>query len=86
MSKVGQRDFAVCAYCSETATVRWACKACRASIVMLQTRSGKWMPVDKETYNHGDVTFDAKQHRSHFATCPKADKFRRKETPTSAQG
>jgi hypothetical protein len=44
------------------------CKACGAALDWWKTPSGKKMPTDSS-----DVEF-----KSHFATCPHADQFRRK--------
>jgi hypothetical protein len=52
------------------------CKSCNAEIVWLKSGTGRNVPVDAETY-HGEDGFDHKLHRSHFATCPDADKFRK---------
>lgn len=68
------------------------CKGCGAEIVWLKTRSGKNIPVDvpemkivngiiQNEIKHEAVTtaveFDPSYMTSHFATCPKADRFRR---------
>lgn len=60
------------------------CKSCNKEIFYLKTRAGKIMPVDAETVpknNSGEISttiFDPKTMTSHFATCPQADKHRRK--------
>jgi len=53
------------------------CRACRAAIVYLKTKTGKSMPVNAETVMAVDTVFDHTRHTSHFATCPKADEFRK---------
>lgn len=58
-------------------TVR--CRACDQYIVFLPTASGKQMPVDAESVTEGDELFDSQVHISHFATCPEADRFRRRK-------
>ena len=54
------------------------CRSCGAAIIFLPTKAGKKMPIDFETVEAGDVAFDPKKHRSHFATCPDAAKYRKK--------
>ena len=64
------------------------CKACGKEIIFLRTAKGRNMPTDWESLPSADQRnasegippmFDAKRgHISHFATCPKAEKFRRK--------
>lgn len=49
------------------------CTSCKASIVWLRTTARNSMPVDAESVSPGDTEFDSKKHRSHFATCPRAD-------------
>lgn len=55
------------------------CRSCEAPIVWVQTQNGKNMPVDAHTYDNGDgLIFNSEKHTSHFATCPNADKHRKK--------
>ena len=54
------------------------CRSCGKPIIWMDTASGKNMPIDADTYTPGDAVFDAKKHRSHFATCPKADMHRKR--------
>ena len=54
------------------------CRACDAPIVFLRTKKRKLIPVDAETVDHDDYQFDPKKHTAHFATCPEADKFRKR--------
>lgn len=54
------------------------CTSCRAPIVWLRTTMKKSMPVDAATFTQGETEFDSKKHRSHFATCPRADWHRSK--------
>lgn len=54
------------------------CRSCRARIVFLKTVAGKAMPVDADTVETDEKTFDHERHVSHFATCPEANKFRRR--------
>ena len=71
------------------------CKGCNARIEWHKTAEGKNIPIDPDPHPDGNVTFDAKlrvvvaepgskpkMYRSHFATCPKADKFRRRQPVT----
>lgn len=53
------------------------CKACGAPIIFLPTKLGKQNPVNAESVQPGDTTFDHTRHRSHFIDCPKAKEFRR---------
>lgn len=55
------------------------CK-CGKTIVWFFTKNGKKIPVDEETTIPTDRAdqLDLKHHRSHFATCPNADKYRRR--------
>lgn len=53
------------------------CRSCKARIVWLRTQDGKNMPVDAETVEEGDTSWDNTKHTSHFATCPNADKHRK---------
>lgn len=54
------------------------CKTCRARIIFLRTGAGKKIPVDADTVEPEDKTFDHERHVSHFATCSEADHFRRR--------
>ena len=54
------------------------CRSCDQYIVWLKTEAGANMPVDADSVEEGDKTFDAKSHVSHFSTCPDADKFRKR--------
>lgn len=60
------------------------CEACGAPLVWYRTKQGKQMPCNADAKPHAQQGFlgppeygliDAKY--SHFATCPKADQFRR---------
>lgn len=60
------------------------CRSCGAEIVWMKTKLGKMMPVDVPA-SDGAVapdevlnaeTFDHKTMKSHFATCPNANKHR----------
>lgn len=55
------------------------CRGCGAQIVWFRTRNGKRMPVDEETTQPTDAEhqLDLSRHRSHWATCPDAEKFRK---------
>lgn len=54
------------------------CNSCRAKIIWFKTAAGKNMPVDEHTVGPDDQEYDPPRHVSHFATCPNADKHRRK--------
>ena len=55
------------------------CKGCKTPIVMVKLASEKWHPCDRELFKivdgQGVIQYGL---RSHFATCPKAENFRRK--------
>lgn len=53
------------------------CRSCNALMIFLKTSSGKRMPVDAETVEAGDHTYDHRKHKSHYATCPDAAKYRK---------
>jgi hypothetical protein len=53
------------------------CSSCRARIIWLKTAGGKNMPVDADTVEPEDETFNGEKHVSHFATCPNANQHRR---------
>lgn len=60
------------------------CRSCDAPIVWARTLAGKAIPVDWETTTTSEqdareVRFDPARHRSHFATCPHAGAWRRKD-------
>ncbi len=58
------------------------CKGCRAEILWIETATGKLMPIDvkpKKVFRRNErghwVLIEG--YESHFATCPKADQFRK---------
>ena len=56
------------------------CKSCKAEIYFLNTKNNKLIPVNAETVQEGETTFDkTKGHIAHWASCPDALKFRRKK-------
>jgi hypothetical protein len=56
------------------------CRSCGKPIVWLRTKNNKLMPVDAETCRPSDAEhqLDLTRHRSHFATCRDALKWRGK--------
>ena len=58
------------------------CKACKAEIKFISTPSGRLTPIDtkmKMIWCYIDNKWQTcNGYESHFATCPEADKFRRK--------
>jgi DNA-directed RNA polymerase subunit RPC12/RpoP len=56
------------------------CRACGYKIVFVPTKTGKLIPVNADTYDNSRL-FDIKKHISHFATCPKANNFRKDKRP-----
>lgn len=53
------------------------CKSCGAEVVWFFTKKGGRMPVDASTVCASDTKLNLQYHRSHFATCPDADKHRK---------
>lgn len=60
------------------------CKSCGSAVIWFKTKKGGFMPVDAATVKPSDDVLDLKYHRSHFATCPYADKHRRGRGETSS--
>lgn len=71
-----------------------ACRSCHAPIEWATTHKGKKMPIEKAVFSKGNlvvsrdllgeltvsyVTPGDGTHVSHFATCPYANEFRRKD-------
>jgi len=56
-----------------------SCSSCGAKIVWFRTAAGKRMPVDEASTQPTDREdqLDLTRHKSHFATCPNANKHRR---------
>ena len=65
------------------------CRDCNAPIEWARTTSGKWMPIEGTAQDekanlmlrNGIVTVVEKgrgRYRPHFATCPEAEKWRRR--------
>ncbi len=54
-----------------------SCRSCSAGIVWMQTKTGKTIPVDVASVRNDDTLFDPAIHKSHFITCPDADKHRK---------
>lgn len=58
------------------------CRSCGAFILWMKTKNGKNIPVDYATVpaDQGALVFDPDVgHISHFATCPNADKHRKRK-------
>ena len=54
------------------------CRSCGKLIAWYPTKSGKKCPVDMETVEDPKaVLFDPKKMKSHFATCPQANNWRK---------
>jgi len=69
------------------------CKSCLHAIIFTRTKTGSLLPVNVESltgeeiakYKSGEeITFRYGTHISHFATCPEASKFRKKESTNEA--
>lgn len=56
------------------------CAGCGAEIKWIKTKTGSRMPVNAElktiVTENGEIV---RGYESHFATCPKADSFRKKK-------
>jgi hypothetical protein len=61
-----------------TLRLRRYCGSCGAEIIWVRTSTGRPMPVEVETANEGDETYEPGRHVSHFAHCPQADQWRKK--------
>ena len=60
------------------------CDECEQHIVFLKTDTGSTMPVDAESLDPDDdedTMFDKDRHVTHFSTCTKPDRFRKKDQP-----
>ena len=56
------------------------CNGCGAEIKFIKTKAGKMMPVDNKPQTFIDIAGNVKTvYISHFATCPQANQFRKKE-------
>jgi hypothetical protein len=64
---------------------RTICKGCGKAISYLTTLQNTIIPCDAETVGDGDKIFNSEVHRSHFATCKKADDFRKKTPKTKVE-
>lgn len=53
------------------------CRSCGRQVVWIKTATEKKMPIDAETWEPGDETFDRTRHTSHFASCPQAKAWRK---------
>ena len=64
------------------------CKGCGQRILYMKTAANKIMPVDykPELDNVNIDKFDPKTMTSHFATCSKADQFRKKKSDANGNG
>jgi hypothetical protein len=54
------------------------CRSCGAQIIFLRMPSGKLHPTNSETVEEDEVDFVWGKHVSHFATCPEADRWRKR--------
>ena len=63
------------------------CKKCGAPIEFLKSEKGKFIPVNDESYQVlvSDAGKTIRGRRSHFATCPYAETFRKKEGKTGGR-
>lgn len=53
------------------------CKGCGAKIIFMKSSTGKLVPCNAESVEAEDIFYNRNKHMAHFATCPKADVFRR---------
>lgn len=51
---------------------------CNAKIIWFKTEAGRNMPVDADTVRPEEDEYDPSRHISHFASCPNANKHRKK--------
>jgi len=58
------------------------CRKCGKRIMFLKTSRGTSMPVDYDEEHKDDKLFNRTIHTSHFATCPKAEEFRKTKKKT----
>lgn len=57
--------------------VRCRGEECGEDVVFLFTHRGVKIPVQPDTVQPGDATFDPDRHTSHFAACKDAARFRK---------
>lgn len=60
------------------------CASCNAPIVWASTTLGKRIPVDRDSCSSAEqearsVLFEPGRHQSHFAACPQAGTWRRRD-------
>lgn len=55
------------------------CRSCQAPIRWIRTAVGKPMPLDFAPSPNGNVRHDGEMYTSHFATCPDAKRWRKRE-------
>lgn len=55
------------------------CKGCGARIIWMETVDGKNIPVDYQVQIKDEKVFDHARMKAHFATCPEAGKFRKRD-------
>lgn len=59
------------------------CRACHRRVHWVITLTGKKMPIEPDPaidhlfIGRGEVLYDPKRMKSHFAVCPAADQFRK---------
>jgi len=53
------------------------CGGCNKPIIWMRTLMNRLIPCNPESVGKDDTVFDRSKHITHFATCPKADKFRK---------
>lgn len=55
-----------------------SCKSCSAAIIWMKTKNDKTIPVDYESVDGMELIFEPGKHVAHFATCPNANKHRKR--------
>ena len=63
---------------------RSICKGCAAEILWIRTEAGKFAPIDLKQKSFYVLVGDdsaalRKGHEPHFATCPNANRFKKKK-------
>ena len=62
------------------------CDSCGVTIAFLKTEGGKLMPVDADSVEGDDDTFDPEHHVPHWKDCPGAESHRRARERKCASG
>jgi hypothetical protein len=64
------------------------CRSCKERVLMIKTVNQKWIPVNLTSLSADDIgrvidgspmEYEHGRHIAHFATCPEAKKWRKRE-------